>query len=521
MRFAPGLDLAQRRLVIAISVVGAFLLTMNASFNYVLGPIVESFGASNSQSLMLRQIPSIAALLVVFPAGALGARLGPRRFIIGCALLFTFGSLLVAVAPVIEIVTLGFLLLGVGRSAMFIVGLAYMGSAVSSKEGRATAFASFAMVLPITYLIMPLLAGILTDVVGWRSVAVVGMVCGVVGVILAIRLLPRDGAPEPAGEMWTPSIAAVALVLLVQALNSLPTYGFVSPQTLGSLAGAGVCVVVLRVLNHRLASPSVSWAVLKDGGVFLLLAVLLLFSFANLWFYTTMALQYIFGLSVLQTAIAMLPAQVTAIFGAALAAHLIRKRGIPFAGGLLGLGVAAMLFASALVSADSPVWLPALIVAVYGAFAVGAGVPITNAIMDRASAHGQGGAAAWRSAASNLGSAVSVAFMTAIVATAIGLSLEQQMQDTSAGSSMTSKDMTQALSALNSGRSQQDVADQYSVSASDIAQLSSEQTEALLAGYRTQGVVGGIVTVVVSVVFYVVTRRHQETGLTPEDVPSR
>ena len=54
------------------------LLTLTASFNYVLNYMLADLDATDSQSDMIRQIPSIAALLVIFVAGAIGDRLGAR-----------------------------------------------------------------------------------------------------------------------------------------------------------------------------------------------------------------------------------------------------------------------------------------------------------------------------------------------------------------------------------------------------------------------------------------------------------
>lgn len=81
--------------------------------------------------------------------------------------------------------------------------------------------------------------------------------------------------------------------------------------------------------------------------------------------------------------------------------------------------------------------------------------------------------------------------MTAIVAASIGMSLDRQMEGTQAGSTMTSQELSDALRAINGGRSQQDVADQYAVPVGDIAQLSQDQAQALMVGYQTQGTSAG------------------------------
>lgn len=80
---------------------------------------------------------------------------------------------------------------------------------------------------------MPILTGVLVDGLGWRWVAGFTAVGGLMAAVLAARLLPRDGDRQSSGEMWTPAFAGVGLVLLVQAMNAVPTYGLLSVQTLG------------------------------------------------------------------------------------------------------------------------------------------------------------------------------------------------------------------------------------------------------------------------------------------------
>ena len=78
----------------------------------------------------------------------------------------------------------------------------------------------------------------------------------------------------------------------------------------------------------------------------LLLIVVILVSFANLWFYLTIGFEYIYGLDALATAVAMLPAQAAGIGGAALARVLLRRLGITTTGliMLLALGVCLVIF---------------------------------------------------------------------------------------------------------------------------------------------------------------------------------
>ncbi len=507
MKLTASLSAGERRLVVALCVSAACALTLSTVFNYLLLPIQDEFNATDAQMSTLRQAPSIAALLVVFPAGALGARIGEKRFVFWCALIFAAGSAIVALAPAIQFATLGFLLANIGRAAMFIVGLGYMASVVEGKDGRAAAFAFFSMVLPIVYIVMPVVAGVLIDGAGWRWVAAICSGLGLIGAVLVQRLVPSRQARGSVGEMWTPAIAGVFLVLVVQSLDAVSNYGFASVQVLvPALAALGV-LLVLAILMRRMSNPSLSLAPLKHGGFALLLFVLMLFGFANLWFYTTMAFQYIFGLSSLETAIAMIPCQVASLGGAALAGRLIQLKGIAFAGFVLILGVALFLWCSMLVGAGSPLWVPVVIVSLYSLAAVGAGVPITNAIMNTAPQGAEGDAAAYRGSATNLGSALSVAFMTLVVAGAVNYTLQAQYEDS--GVRIPPQEAVEVTQAVNAGESATSIAQQYRVPVETVEELQAIQVDALINGYRAHGLVGGFVTLGVGVAFFLVTRRQE------------
>lgn len=168
----------------------------------------------------------------------------------------------------------------------------------------------------------------------------------------------------------------------------------------------GIAVLAFAALSwalRRAESPSLSLAALGQGGMSLLLIIVILVSFANLWFYMTVGLQYVYGLNAFQTAVALLPAQATAVLGALITRWLLRKRGITVAGSVMLLGLAVSLLLSVLITSGSPMWVPILVTGLYAVTSVGAGIPLTNDVMDLAPDGEDGSASAFRSAASNSG----------------------------------------------------------------------------------------------------------------------
>src|SRR5262249_42718260 len=129
----------------------------------------------------------------------------------------------------------------------------------------------------------------------------------------------------------------------------------------------------------------------------------------------TVGFQYLYRLDALQTAAVMLPAQAAAIGGAAVTRRLLRTRGITVTGTTMLVALGASLLLSALITRHSPMWVPIVVMSVYAAASVGAGIPLTNAVMNHAPEGEDGSASAFRSAATNVGAAVGVVVMSTIV----------------------------------------------------------------------------------------------------------
>ena len=240
----------------------------------------------------------------------------------------------------------------------------------------------------------------------------------------------------------------------------------------------------------------------------LLLIVLILTLLANLWFYMTLGLQYIYGLTSIQVALVMMPSQIVTIGGAALAGVLLQRRGITFTGTVLLAVTGLGLFASAFMELDTPIWVAMLIMCVYAGAAVGAGVALTNAIMNLAPAREAGSAASYRSAASNLGSAVGVALMTAVVFGAASASLQEQ----AAASGMDQATVTAVAKDMRGGATSEEASSQFAVPIDQVDQIDDMQRAAYMEGFQAQGWVGGIVTMVASLMFFII-RRRQEAGV--------
>jgi predicted MFS family arabinose efflux permease len=502
------LDRGQRRVLLGLCIGLGAATTVPASYNYVLLPMLDGLGAGESQGSLLRQLPSIGGLLVIFPAGVLGHRWGERRFITRCGLLFAVGSAAVAVAPGMAVASAGLILQSIAASGFIVVALALLSAQVSNDKARASAFAIYAMASPVIYLTMPLLAGVIVDDSSWRLVAVAWALGGVAMLIASRLYLPREDSPRESRELLTPALAGVVLTAAVQTLSFAERDGVFSVAALVRLGVTFVAFVALYRVFRRTASPSLSLAALRHGGMSLMLIIVILVSFANLWFYMTVGFQFLYGLSTLQNAVAMLPAQVAAIGGAVITRRVLRQRGITVAGTTLLAALAASLLLSALITENSPIWVPIVVMTFYGAAQVASGIPLTNAVMDLGLEGEEGSASAFRSAASNVGAAVGVVVMSIIVFTTFSASLTSTLED----EGLDSKQSAKIAERIRAGVSSEQVSANYSVPLREVEEIADAQRGAMTDGLRAHGLSGAAFTVVCLMIFYWSRRREEKKG---------
>jgi predicted MFS family arabinose efflux permease len=163
----------------------------------MLPKLADEFGASVSAASIVMTAYAFAYAASLLLQGPLGDRFGKLRIVtfgmafaglasIGCAFSWDLGSL-----GTMRLLT------GMFASASVALGLAYIGDVVPMEERQAT-IASFISGSLLGQTVGPLVGGVLTDWVGWRtSFGLLGVVFACVATVLFVRTRPTWPAPLP------------------------------------------------------------------------------------------------------------------------------------------------------------------------------------------------------------------------------------------------------------------------------------------------------------------------------------
>ncbi|MHB8296543.1 MAG: MFS transporter [Acidimicrobiales bacterium] len=364
---------------------------------------------------------------LVFAALLLGAgsscdRVGAKAVFVVGLVAFTAGSAWCALAPGLAWLVGGRLIEGLGAAMVLPASLALIAANFAEPARRARAVGVWAAVAGAATAIGPVAGGLLVDTAGWRSIFLVNIPLGMIGLVLAWRYLAdtprRPGTHDLPGQL----LAIASLGALTFALVEAGSLGWGSAVVLaaglGGLAlGAGFVRREIKATQPML--PVALFANRTFSGANAVGAVLN-FGIYGQVFVLSLYFQHLRGYTALATGLALLPFAAMTVAGPVLVGRLTARVGprLPMvAGQALAAGGSAVL---ALAGAHS-----AYSLLVPGLVALGAGMALTmpsmTAAVVAAAPPGSAGAASGvLNTARQVGGALGVALLGSLVARQAG-----------------------------------------------------------------------------------------------------
>lgn len=411
----------QRRVVYAVCVVVGITFLVSAGLTFLITPMANDLGLDDDQVDIALSLPGVGSMIVIFVAGRLGDRLGHRPIILGAGIGFVLGSMILVLARGVGMVNIGLLICGAMATAVQVVALGLLQVTAPDGKAHASAFTTYGMVFPIAYLVVPVATGGLVDVASWRWVPFAWAVGGGLLLLVTFLVLHRPASRLPIGELWTPLLAGLSLAALLRWVGWYQSYGPWTARSIGAMVLAIVSATVCAALLRSARGSSLSLATVRDSLMRVLLLGVALVALVDTLTFITLAIESMYGLTALQAAVALVPAQVSGIIGAKLVSlWAIRRLGITIAGrvliGALGCSTLLLLF----IQSDTA--LPYLVVCALVVNGMGlAAVTTLNAdVMGRAHEGQASAVSAFRGAASTIGATLAVFVLGDQVVAAIG-----------------------------------------------------------------------------------------------------
>lgn len=254
----PDTDASIRIPALLVATLANFLTPfMSSAVNIALPAIGAEFGAD---AVLLSWIPTsflLAAAMFAVPFGRISDIYGMKRIFLCGITLFTVSSLLSAVASSALSLILFRVLQGIGSAMIFVTGLAIVTSVYPARErGKAIGINIAAVYVALS--LGPVVGGVMTQHLGWRSLFYAMIPLGIVILGLTCWKVKNEWA-ECRGERfdWKGSLLfSIVLVMIIYGFSILPGLAGIILVFLGIVGFSGFLIFELRVdspvLNVRL-----------------------------------------------------------------------------------------------------------------------------------------------------------------------------------------------------------------------------------------------------------------------------
>ena len=280
-----------RWMILFTVIIGTFLGRLDATVvNLALPKIINDFSITVDQAGYIATVYILANAIFVPIWGKLGDSIGRRRVYVLGFTIFIVGSVLAGLAWNLDSMLVFRIIQAIAASADYPTAMAIIAVTFPNGKARAQALGLWSSSFMVAIVFGPLIGGPLIDNFGWRSVFLVNLPVGILGLLMAMVFIRESKSDRPSmnfdfGGALTLGLALSALVLVLDkgidwgwlSLNSLLCYfailasGYifyridsVHPEPLVDFKFLRISAFNSALINNFITSMALS------GGVFLI-----------------------------------------------------------------------------------------------------------------------------------------------------------------------------------------------------------------------------------------------------------
>ncbi|MGA4544370.1 MFS transporter [Uniformispora flossi] len=398
---------------------GFLMVSLDATIvNVALPTLGDELGAGLSQLQWVVDGYTLTFAALQLIGGALGDRLGARRAFIGGLGLFVAASLVCGLAVCPGMLIAARFAQGLGAAVQLPASLAMIRHAYPDGAGRTRAVGVWAAAGGGAVAAGPVLGGLLLVWLGWRSLFLVNLVIGGIGLAATLRAqgtrLGRGRRVDPPGQILViAALGGLVFGLIEGGTMGWGSAGVVASFVLSAVAGAGFVwwerrapepILPPRLFSHRMYSCANVAGFVQN------------FAYYGIVFLLSLFMQNEHGYSALKTGLIFLPMSIAATASNITGGRLTARWGprIPMMAGqsLFALGLLGLLLTGPNEN-DWAIWAATVAAGIGGGTAVPA---MSSAVLEAIEPEYAGVASAGLNTARQVGGAVGVALFGTLVA---------------------------------------------------------------------------------------------------------
>ncbi|MEU8221561.1 DHA2 family efflux MFS transporter permease subunit [Kribbella sp. NPDC048915] len=355
-------------------VLGFFMILVDSTIVSVATPaILEDLGSDVGTVVWVTSAYLLAYAVPLLITGRLGDRIGPKKLYLTGLTVFTLASVWCGLTGTIELLIVARVFQGLGASMMTPQTMAVI-TRIFPPDQRGRAMSLWGATAGVATLVGPILGGVLVDGLGWQWIFFINAPVGVVGFVLALRLVPDLPTHEHKFDLLGVVLSAIGLFLLVFGIQEGQKYDWgqiAGPISVWSLIIAGLVVLAGFVFwqSRNQGEPLLPLQLFKDRNFSLANVAITTVGFAitAMAFPLMLWAQAVRGLTPTRAALLLVPMAVISGALAPFVGRLVDRTPPRFIAGFGLLCCSVSLFwMSQVIEPDVPIWELLLPIALLG-----------------------------------------------------------------------------------------------------------------------------------------------------------
>src|ERR1700761_1770713 len=246
------------------TMVGFFMILLDSTIVAVANPsIMTKLGTSYDTVIWVTSAYLLAYAVPLLVAGRLGDRFGPKNlYLVGLAV-FTAASLWCGLSGTIGMLIVARVVQGIGAGVLTPQTLSLI-TRIFPPERRGMAMSVWGATAGVATLVGPLAGGVLVDTLGWAWIFFVNVPIGIIGIALAVWLMPAMPTRKHRFDLIGVGLSGVGMFLIVFALQEGQSDGWAPWIWAVIVAGIGFmpAFVYWQSINDR--EPLIPLEIFRD-----------------------------------------------------------------------------------------------------------------------------------------------------------------------------------------------------------------------------------------------------------------
>lgn len=299
------------------------------AMNLALPRMAVDLGSDAAEMQWVISVYMLALGAFMVPAGRIGDIFGRRRTLLTGIALFGVASVLCAIAPSAGTVIAFRALQGLGAALIFPVSVSVLTNAFPPQRSSHAIGLAYG-IAGLGNAAGPLIGGLLTETLGWRSIFWLNVPLTVISLLIGAVSIgeSRDNTVPRRIDMTGLALIVVGVGLFTLTFDRAPTWGWLSPATIVAFITSILLLTAFVAVERSVRWPLVDITLARNPkfSVLVVAGTAANIAYVVAIFLSTMNLQQVRGLAPLTAGLAFLGPSVGAALGGVLSGRLASRR---------------------------------------------------------------------------------------------------------------------------------------------------------------------------------------------------